>query len=180
MSYCGRPLFLAAQWPHKALSKLAARNVFTVGDDLIAACLFKRSDLVDDLRQLVLVKSLTLSQMSAMIVRHAPDIAVASIGASPLAEQLVGTGVRFRRAKHFLVARFGDSLDQYVLASLLQDLDTVPWGFTADVEQAITPHLLNREPVYRFELDKGIDWTTLDSWRTLVQRRPVNFGLAEC
>ncbi len=173
-------LFLAAQWPHKALSKLAGRNVFTVGDDLIAACLFKRSDLVDDLRQLVVAKSLTLSQMSGMIVRHAPDIAVAGIGASSLAEQLVGTGVRFRRAKHFLVACFGDSLDQYVLASLLQDLDTVPWGYTTDIEQAITPHILNRAPVYRFELEKGVDWTTLDSWRALAQRRPVNLGLAEC
>lgn len=173
-------LFLAAKWPSKALSELVRRGVFNVGDDLIAACLFKRSDLADDLRQVVAVGSSTLSGMPGMIARHAPEIAVAGRGASPLAEQLIGTGIRFRRAKHFLVARFGDRLDQDILAALLRDLDTVPWGYTAAAEQAIQTQLLIRGPVCRFELEKGIDWTTLDSWPTLVQRRPASLGSTEC
>jgi hypothetical protein len=173
-------LFLAAKWPREALSELAGRGVFNVGDDLIAACLFKRSDLADDLRQVVVAGSSTLSGMPGMIVRHAPEIAVAGRGASPLAAQLVGTGIRFRRAKHFLVARFGDRLDQDILAALLRDLDTVPWGYTAAAEQAIQTQLLIRGPVCRFELEKGIDWTTLDSWPTLVQRRPASLGSTEC
>ncbi|AZF53274.1 hypothetical protein C4J85_2789 [Pseudomonas sp. R4-34-07] len=173
-------LFLAAKWPGKALSELARRVVFNIGDDLIAACLFKRSDLADDLRQIVAVRSSTLSGMPGMIVRHAPEIAVAGRGVSALAEQLVGTGVRFRRAKHFLVARFGDRLDQDLLAALLRDLDTVPWGYTAAVEQAIQTQLLIRGPVCRFELEKGIDWTTLDSWPTVVQRHPAYLGPTVC
>ncbi|MNY31612.1 hypothetical protein D3C86_1657810 [compost metagenome] len=115
-----------------------------------------------------------------MIVRHAPEIAIAAHGASLLAAQLVGTGMRFRRAKHLLVARFGDCLDQDILTGLLRDLDTVPWGCTADAEQAIQTQILMSGPVCRFELEKGIDWTTLDSWPTLVQRRPVSLGAAEC
>ncbi|VVM82785.1 hypothetical protein [Pseudomonas fluorescens] len=172
-------LLLAAKWPREALSELAGRGVFHVGDDLIAACLFKRSDLADDLRRVVAAGSSTLSGMAGMIVRHAPSIAVAGLGASPLAAQLVGTGPRFRRAKHFLVARFGDRLDQDILAGLLRDLDTVPWGYTADAEWAIQTQLLMLGPVCRFELEKGIDWTTLDSWPTLVQRRPAYLGPTE-
>ncbi|MCY1399364.1 hypothetical protein D9M71_144160 [compost metagenome] len=172
-------LFLAAKWPKEALSELAGRGVFNVGDDLIAACLFKRSDLADDLRQVAAAGSM-LSGMPGMIVRHAPEIAIAAHGASLLAAQLVGTGMRFRRAKHFLVARFGDRLDQDILADLLRDLDTVPWGHTADVEQAIQMQISLRGPACRFELEKGIDWTTLDSWPTLVQRRPASLGPTEC
>ncbi|KPU59175.1 pyruvate phosphate dikinase, PEP/pyruvate binding domain protein [Pseudomonas fluorescens] len=172
-------LFLAAKWPREALSELVGRGVFNVGDDLIAACLFKRSDLADDLRQVVAAGSM-LSGMPGMIVRHAPEIAIAGRGASLLAAQLVGTGMRFRRAKHLLVARFGDCLDQDILTGLLQDLDTVPWGYTADAEQAIQTQILMSGPVCRFELEKGIDWTTLDSWPTLVQRRPVSLGPTEC
>ena len=172
-------LFLATKWPKEALSELAGRGVFNVGDDLIAACLFKRSDLADDLRQVAAAGSM-LSGMPGMIVRHAPEIAIAAHGASLLAAQLVGTGMRFRRAKHLLVARFGDCLDQDILTGLLQDLDTVPWGCTADAEQAIQTQILMSGPVCRFELEKGIDWTTLDSWPTLVQRRPVSLGSTEC
>ena len=94
-------LFLAARWPREALSELAGRGAFNVGDDLIAACLLKRSDLVDDLRQVVAAGSSMLSGMPAMVVRHAPEIAVAGRGVPLWAEQPVGTGVRFRRAKHF-------------------------------------------------------------------------------
>ncbi|MEB0028238.1 hypothetical protein QN375_21060 [Pseudomonas sp. MH9.2] len=173
-------LFVAAKWPREALSELAGRGVFNVGDDLIAACLFKRSDLADDLRQVVAAGSSTLSGMQGMIVRHAPEIAMSGRGALPLAAQLIGTGIRFRRAKHFLVARFGDCLDQDILAGLLRDLDAVPWGHTADAEQAIQTQILIRGPVCRFELEKGIDWTTLDSWSTLVQRRPASLGPTEC
>ena len=165
-------LFLAANWPREALSELAARGVFNVGDDLIAACLLKRSDLADDLRQVVAAGPSTLAGMLGMIVRHAPEIAVAGRGASLLAAQLIGTGVRFRRAKHFLVARFGDLLDQDMLAGLLRDLETVPWGHTAAAEQAIQAQLSMRGPVCRFELEKGIDWTTLDSWLTQVNPCP--------
>ncbi|MES2868602.1 MAG: hypothetical protein V4749_03445 [Pseudomonadota bacterium] len=154
-------LFLAAKWPREALLELTGRGVLNVGDDLIAACLFKRSDLADDLRQVVVMGSSALSGVQGMIVRHAPEIAVAGCGASPLAMQLVGTGNRFRRAKHFLIARFGDHLDQDVLADLLIDLDAVPWGQTAAAEQAIQTQILVRGLVYRFELEKGIDWTTL-------------------
>ncbi|KRA86350.1 hypothetical protein ASD91_18255 [Pseudomonas sp. Root68] len=172
-------LFLAAKWPKEALSELAGRGVFNVGDDLIAACLFKRSDLADDLRQVAAAGSM-LSGMPGMIVRHAPEIAMAAHGASHLAAQLVGTGMRFRRAKHLLVARFGDCLDQDILTGLLRDLDTVPWGCTADAEQAIQTQILMSRPVCRFELKKGIDWTSLDSWPTLGQRRPVSLGSTEC
>ncbi|SEN01991.1 hypothetical protein SAMN04487857_108205 [Pseudomonas sp. ok272] len=173
-------LFLAANWPREALSELAGRGVFNVGDDLVAACLFKRFDLTDDLQQVVAAGSSVLSGMSGMIVRHAPEIAVAGRGASSLAAQLIGTGIRFRRAKHFLVARFGDRLGQDVLAGLLRDLDTVPWGHIEDAEQVIQAQISMCGPVCRFELEKGIDWTTLDSWRTLVQRRPAYLGVTEC
>lgn len=153
-------LFLAAKWPRKALSELAGRVAFNVGDDLIAACLFKRLDLTDDLQQVLAQGSLALS---GMIVRHAPEIAVKAYGASSLAKQLVDTEVRFRRAKHLLVARFSDCLDQDVLSCLLRGMDTIPWGHTADVEQAIQTQILMRGHVCRFELEKGIDWTRLDS-----------------
>lgn len=154
-------LFLAVKWPREALLELCARRIFNAGDDLIVACLFKRSDMADDLRQVVAAGSLSLSGMSGMIVRHIPEIAVSAYGASSLATQLLGTGLRFRRAKHFLVARFGDRLDQDILADLLRGSDTVPWGHSADAEQAIQALILRCGPVCRFELGKGIDWTTL-------------------
>ena len=96
-----------------------------------------------------------------MMVRHNPEMAVQVFGVSSLVTQLLDTGIRFRRAKHFVVARFGDSLDQGVLTELLRGLDTVPWGHTADAEHAIEAQLLLGGPVCRFELEKGIDWTTL-------------------
>ncbi|MEM5331739.1 hypothetical protein VSR34_35040 [Paraburkholderia sp. JHI2823] len=154
-------LFLAARWPREALAGLAQRDVFHVGDDLIAACLFKRSDLADELRQAVAEGSLALSGLGSLIVRHAPGIAVAGCGAASLAAQLADCGFRFRRAKHFLVARFGDCIDPAVLERLLQGMETVPWGHNAATEQAINAHLSRRGLVCRFELERGIDWTTL-------------------
>lgn len=65
-------LFLAARRPREALAGLARRDVFHVGHDLIAACLFKRSDLADELQQVVAVGGSALSGMPALIVRHAP------------------------------------------------------------------------------------------------------------
>ena len=165
--------FLAAKWPHEALSELNGRGEFNVGDDLIAASLVKRLDLVEELQHVVAAGSSMLSGMSGMVLRHAPEVSVAARGASFVAMQLMGTGVQFRRAKHFLVSRFGDCLGPSVLADLLQDMDTVPWGRTAVIEQAIVGQLQSCRPVYRFELDKGVDWTTLDSWRMFVQRRPA-------
>lgn len=165
-------LFLAAKWPAAALAAMAGQDSFNVGDDLIAACLFKRSDLANDLRQLMTVKKRTLSGVAGMIVRHAPEIAVASWGASRLARLLADSGVRFRRAKHLLIARYAELLEQDLLAALLRDLDTVPWGSTAATEQAIQAQLSIRGAACRFELEKGLDWTTLDSWQTLAQKPP--------
>jgi hypothetical protein len=154
-------LFLAARWPREALARLARRDVFHVGHDLIAACLFKRSDLADELQQVVAAGDSALSGMSALIVRHAPEIAVAGRGAVPLAAQLASTDARFRRAKHFLVAQCGDRIDPAVLGRLLQGMDTVPWGHTAATEQAIQAQISTPGLACRFELERGIDWTTL-------------------
>lgn len=156
-------LFLAAKWPREALSELIGRVSFNAGDDLIAACLFKRFDLANDLRQVVAAGSSVLSGISGLIVRHAPVIAVTAYDASSLATQLIGTENRFRRAKHFVIARFSDCLDPGILADLLRGLDMVPWGYNADVEQAIQEQILTCATVRRFELEKGIDWTSLGS-----------------
>ncbi len=154
-------LFLSVMWPREVLSELAGRSVFNVGDELLAACLFKRSDLRSELQQLAVRDSSALSGMWELIVRHAPEIAVSALGAPSLATQLVDTGVRFRRAKHFLIAQFSDSLPVNVLASLLQGLDAIPLGQTADAERAIKDQIMKRGTVCRFQLEKGIDWTTL-------------------
>ena len=96
-----------------------------------------------------------------MMVRHNPEMAVQVFGVSSLVTQLLDTGIRFRRAKHFVVARFSDRLDQGILACLLRGMDNVPWGQTVDAEHAIQAQLLLCRPVCRFELEKGIDWTIL-------------------
>lgn len=154
-------LFLAARWPRQALTELSRRNRFHIGDDLIAACLFKRRDVKDELRGMTTEKRAVLSGIFALIVRHAPDIAVAGCGAAVLASLLAGTGVRFRRAKHFVIARFGDHIDPVVLGRLLEGMETVPWGCTEAAEQAIQAHISARRSVCRFDLERGIDWTTL-------------------
>ncbi len=165
-------LFLAARWPREALAGLVRQDVFHAGHDLIAACLFKRSDLADELQQVVAAGGSALSGVPALIVRHTPKIAVAGCGVVPLAVQLADTGVRFRRAKHFLVAQFADRIDPAVLECLLRGMDTIPWGHTAATEQAIQAQISTRGSAYRFELERGIDWTTLDSWSMITQERP--------
>lgn len=165
-------LFLAAKWPREALAKLARLDTFHVGYDLIAASLFKRSDLAEELRQLVAAGGSVRSGVPALIVRHAPEIAVAGFGAAPLAAQLADTGVRFRRAKHFLIAQFGDRIDTAVLRDLLKGMDTVPWGHSNAVEQAIRTQISSRVPICRFELARGIDWATLDSGSRIALMQP--------
>lgn len=155
-------LFLAAKWPHEALAELARRDRFHIGDDLIAACLFKRRDIKDELQGLMTETSAVLSGVFALIVRHAPDIALAGCGAVALASQLVNTGVRFRRAKHFVAAHFGDHIDPAVLGRLLEGMETVPRGYTEAAERAIQAWISARRSVCRFDLERGIDWTTLD------------------
>lgn len=157
-------LFLAAEWPREAVARLVRRHSFNVGDDLVAACLLKRSDLKDELRQTMAGNGSTLSGISGLIVRHAPEIAVAHCGAQALAAQLANTGVRFRRAKHYLIAHFGDRIDPAVLERLLRDMDTVPRGRTAAAEQAIQRQISARDArTCRFELERGVDWTVLDT-----------------
>lgn len=157
-------LFLAANWPRQALVALVGRDAFHTGHDLVASCLFQRSDLKDELRQIAAARGATLSGVYALIVRHAPAIAVAQCGTAPLSELLVDTGVRFRRAKHFLTAHFADQIEQSILGRLLQGTDTVPWGHSVATEQAIQAHISTRESICRFRLERGVDWTTLDSW----------------
>jgi hypothetical protein len=154
-------LFLAARWPRRALTELSRRGRFHIGDDLIAACLFKRGDMKDELRVLVKGKCDGLSGIYALVVRHAPDIAVAARGAVGLASQLVSTGVRYRRAKHFVAAHFGHHIDPAVLGRLLEGMETVPRGCTETTEQAIQAQISARRSVCRFDLERGIDWTTL-------------------
>ncbi len=163
-------LFLAAMWPREALARLARQDSFHVGHDLLAACLFKRSDLEDDLQQIVASGGAILRGICALIVRHVPGIAVATCGAAALATHLADTGARFRRAKHFLIAHFADRIDPAVLRRLLQDMDTIPWGHTAATEQAILSQILTRGPTCRFELERGIDWTAL----AMLRRAPPN------
>jgi hypothetical protein len=155
-------LFLAARWPHEALTELVRRDRFHIGDDLIAVCLFKRRDIKDELRDLMTEKRTVLSGILALIVRHAPDIAITGCGAVALASKLVNTGVRFRRAKHFLAAHFGDYIDPAVLGRLLEGMKTVPRGCTEAAEKAIQAGIAARGGVCRFDLARGIDWTTLD------------------
>ncbi|MBU6489862.1 MAG: hypothetical protein KGQ57_18890, partial [Burkholderiales bacterium] len=138
------------------------RDRFHIGDDLIAACLFKRRDIKDELRGLMTEKCAVLPPMFALDVRHAPDIAIAGCGAVALASQLVDTGVRFRRAKHFVAAHFGDRIDPAVLGRLLEGMETVPRGCTEAAEQAIQAQISARRSVCRFDLERGVDWTTLD------------------
>jgi hypothetical protein len=157
-------LFCAATWPRQALNQLARRDRFHIGDDLIAACLFKRRDIKDELRGLMTGHCAALSGIFALIVRHAPDVAVAGCGAVALASELVNTGVRFRRAKHFVAAHFGDHIDPVVLGRLLEGMETVPKGCTETAEQAIQAQLPAGRSVCRFDLERGIDWTTLDCW----------------
>lgn len=154
-------LFLAARWPRLALTELSRRDRFHIGDDLIAACLFKRCDIKDKLRGLVTERCAVLSGVFALVVRHAPDIAVASCGAVALASHLVGTGARFRRAKHFVAARFADHIDPIMLGRLLESMETVPRGCTDTAERAIQAQISTRRSVCRFVLEQGIDWTTL-------------------
>jgi hypothetical protein len=155
-------LFFAARWPRQALTELARRERFHIGDDLIAACLCKRRDIRDELRGLVTEKRAALSGMFALIARHAPDIAMAGGGAAAWASQLADTGVRFRRAKHFVAAHFGDRIHPAVLSRLLEGMETVPWGHTEAAEQAIQAQISARRSVCRFNLERGIDWTMLD------------------
>lgn len=160
-------LFLAAMWPREALARLARQNGFHVGHNLVAACLFVRSDLKDELQHVMATGGSALAGVRGLIVRHAPKIAAAGCGASPLAAELADTGVRFRRAKHFLVAQFGDQIEPPLLGRLLRGMDTVPWGRTADSERAIQTHIAPH--ACRFELERGIDWTTLEARSTITQ-----------
>jgi len=155
-------LFLAARWPRQALTQLFRRDRFHIGDDLIAACLFKRRDIKDKLRGLITEKCTVLSPIFDLVVRHAPDIAVVGCGAVALASRLADTGVRFRRAKHFVAAYFGDHIDPAVLGQLLEGLETVPRGHTEAAELAIQAQISARGSVWRFDLERGTDWTTLD------------------
>ncbi len=157
-------LFLAANWPRQALARLVGRNGFHIGHDLVAACLCKRSDLKGELQEIAAASGATLSGVYALIVRHAPEVAVAHCGAAPLFALLVDTGARFRRAKHFLTAHFADQIEQSLLGRLLQGMDTVPWGHSVAAEQAIQAHISTRESICRFRLERGVDWTMLDSW----------------
>jgi len=154
-------LFMTAMWPREALKGLVSRESFHIGHDLIAACLFKRSDLQDELQHVMAVGGAELLGMSALITRHAPKIAVAGCGAAALAAKLASTGPRFRRAKHFLVAHYGDRIDPALLGRLLQEMETVPWGRNAAAEQAIQTQIATRGLTCRFELERGIDWTML-------------------
>ncbi|RDU96296.1 hypothetical protein [Trinickia dinghuensis] len=154
-------LFLAATWPREVLAWLTHQEGFHVGHDLISACLFKRSELSDELRRIMAAGDSMRSGMPALIARHAPEIAVKGWGPTTLAMQLAGTGARFRRAKHFLVAHFAASIDPIELGSLLQGMDTVPWGCTAAAERAIETQILTGRATCRFDLQRGIDWTAL-------------------
>jgi len=157
-------LFLAANWKCAALSDLMGRAVLNLGDDLIAACLFKRSDLADRLRTVAESAPIGLSGIYGMVVRHAPEIAVAALGPSALAEQLIAAGNQYRRAKHFLVARFADRLGEDVLAVLIAGLGAIPKGHTLEIESCIQNHVAKlHSPVCRFALEEGIDWVALES-----------------
>lgn len=154
-------LFLAARWPREALSDLTRRKDFHLGDDLVAASLFKRSDLAEPLRTVAAQGDSAVTGIAGIILRHVPELAVAGRGADSVASELSGSGSRFRRAKHYLVAHQADRIEGSRLAELIDGLDVVPWGHTAEVERAIKAHIPEPGTVFRFELERGVDWTAM-------------------
>lgn len=163
--------FMAAVWPETALDELVRRKEFDVGDDLVAACLFKRTDTKQALKRLSIAGAIHPS-LRQLILRHAPEIAAADGYLASECQLLAQTGTRFRRAKQFVAASMADHLEPSMLGRLLEGMDTIPWGLTAAVDQTLQEHLRSLGQRYRFDLDRGVDWATLDSWATELQERP--------
>jgi hypothetical protein len=166
-------LCLAATWPKESLSILAERKVYHVGDDLIAACLLKRSDLSDEFKGVSASLPLRFIGIQGMFLRHAPELMIFKYGVLPIARHLVDCDSPFRRAKHLIVSHYGSCLHPKILKGLVQNLDAVPWGRVEKDEHAILSVLPKGIHVYRFDLRKGVDWATLDSWRIAPQPAPL-------
>jgi hypothetical protein len=165
-------LWMAAAWPREALIVLGEQATFHVGHDLVAACLMKRADLRPELLALAAQAGATLAGVPGLIARHAPEILLEAGQLARLADCLADAPPRFRRARHFVVAHHADALAPAQLSRLLQGMDTVPWGISWPVEQAIRAQEPALGPWYRFVLARGVEWATLDSWSATGQEWP--------
>ncbi len=157
--------FIAAAWPREALDMLASAERFHIGHDLIAACLFRRADLHDALRASLRSAPPSLDGLHGLIARHAPECVVHADADPAFVRALVDMPSGFRRAKHVLLAHAGGLLDEPALERLVRDMDTVPIAADPDQERRIARAIDAIGPRYRFPLEKGVDWATIDAWR---------------
>jgi hypothetical protein len=157
--------FIAAAWPRKALDMLASARSFHIGHDLIATCLFRRSDLHDVLRASLRNVPPSLNGLHGLVARHAPECVVHADADPGFIRTLVETPSGFRRAKHVLLAHAAGLLDEPALERLIRDMDTVPNAADTAQERRIARAIEAIGPRYRFPLEKGVDWATIDAWR---------------
>lgn len=157
--------YIAAAWPREALDMLASADRFHIGHDLIAACLFRRADLHDALRASLREVPPSLDGLHGLVARHAPECVVHADADPGFILALVETPSGFRRAKHVLLTHVGGLLDEAALERLIRDMDTVPIAADPAQEQRIARAIEGIGPRYRFALEKGVDWATIDTWR---------------
>jgi hypothetical protein len=162
--------FIAAAWPREALEMLASADRFHIGHDLIAACLFRRADLHDALRASLGKGPPSLDGLHGLVARHAPECVVHADADPGFIRALVETPSGFRRAKHVLLTHAAGLLDDAALERLIRDMDTVPIAADPGQERRIARAIDATGPRYRFALEKGVDWATIDAWRARHDR----------
>jgi hypothetical protein len=155
-------LYMAAAWPDDALRLLADTAAPHVGHELVAACLFKRTDLRAALLARLAQDAPSLQGLYALVLRHAPEVLVTP-GLPPLiVSQLAGLDSTYRRGKHMVLADAAEQLDERTLEALVRDTDTVPHGRAASGERRLCEAIHRVGPRYRYALERGVDWATLD------------------
>lgn len=153
-------LLTAASWPDEAIRRLALRGDGHVGDELLTACVLRRTDMHDLIRALAAAGG--TPSFSARILRHAPDLLLTKRRAAGLAASIGTVFATGKRAKQYLIAYRTEDLDETMLGRIVGDLDTVPLAADpvqeARVEAAVRAHTA---PWLRFDVRRGVDWTTL-------------------
>lgn len=157
-------LFAAASWPEDVVSRLARREAGHAGDELLAACVARRTDMAAAIRALVSPGGDATAWFAALILRRAPDLLLTPDTAPRLAAAIASTPATGQRCKQLLLARWTAALDEATLAALAGDLDTVPVAEDPGEERRVRAALPQDGPRLRFDVTRGIDWTALDAW----------------
>lgn len=176
-------LLMAAMWPTLTLERLAQSSVSTLASDRICVSLLHRKDIAAPLRRLTAAGCTPAgAALRTLALHHAPAALIDIESAQSVAREVSARPCAFKRCKEYLLAHHAEQLTENLCASLVEQLDLIPYGVPPPAEARIQLALAQASSGHgRFQLSE-VDYVAivrrLDTRAAITRVQEQDLGTA--